>query len=66
MVKVLSLPETIKKKIDVSSEVSVGKLVAQRRAFARNVNFFFIVSGSEKTFTFRVLLNALPTLATLV
>ena len=34
--------------------------------FARNVDFSFIVSGSERTFTFCVPLNALPTLATLV
>ena len=38
-VKVLSLPETIN---------------SRRRAFARNVDFSFIVSGSERTFTFRV------------
>ena len=38
----------------------------RRRAFARNVDFSFIVSGSESTFTFRVSLNTLPTLATLV
>ena len=37
-----------------------------RRAFARNVDFSFIVSGSERTFTFRVSLNTLTTLATLV
>ena len=29
-------------------------------------DFSFIASGSERTFTFRVPLNALPTLATLV
>ena len=39
---------------------------SRRRAFARNVDFSFIVSGRERTFTFRVLLNTLPTLATLV
>ena len=27
---------------------------SRRRAFARNVDFSFIVSGSERTFTFRV------------
>ena len=27
---------------------------SRRRAFARNVEFCFIVSGSERTFTFRV------------
>ena len=32
----------------------------------RNVDFSFIVSGSERTITFRVSLNTLPTLATLV
>ena len=30
---------------------------SRRRAFARNVDFSFIVSGSEKTFTFRVSFN---------
>ena len=39
---------------------------SQQRAFARNVDFSFIVSGSERTFTFCVSLNVLPTLATLV
>ena len=39
---------------------------SRRKAFARNVDFSFIVSGSERTFTFRVSLNTLPTLATLV
>ena len=38
----------------------------RRRAFPRNVDFSFIVSGSDRTFTFRVSLNTLPTLATLV
>ena len=38
----------------------------RRRAFARNVDFSFIVSGSERTFTFRASLNTLPTLAMLV
>ena len=38
----------------------------RRKAFARNVDFSFIVSGSKRTFTFRVSLNTLPTLATLV
>ena len=45
--------------VDVSSD-------SRRRAFARNVDFSFIVSGSERTFTFRVSLNTLPTLTTLV
>ena len=39
---------------------------SRRRALARNVDFSFTVSGSERTFTFRVSLNTLPTLATLV
>ena len=39
---------------------------SRRRAFARNVNFSFIISGSERSFTFRVSVNTLPTLATLV
>ena len=57
-VKVLSLPETIQEKIDVSSE----------GASLETSIFSCIVSGSERTFTFRirVLLNTLPTLATLV
>ena len=53
---VLSLPETIQEKIDVSSEgPSLETSI-----------FSCIVSGSERTFTFRVSLNTLPTLATLV
>ena len=67
-VKILSIPETIK---EISTfrakalrrEVSTN---SRRRAFARNVDFSFIVSGSERTFTFRVSLNTLPTLPTLV
>ena len=67
-----------KGKIDVSREgpssgvsrpsegPSSGVTNSWRRAFAWNVDFSFIVSGSEKTFTFRVSLNTLPTLATLV
>ena len=49
-----------KRKIGVSSEgpSSVG------RRIARNFDFSFTVSGSEGTYTFRLLLNALPTLAT--
>ena len=43
-----------------------GVSCGERRAFARNFDFSFIVSGSERTFTFRVSLNTLPTLATLV
>ena len=34
--------------------------------FTRNVDISFIVSGSERTFTFHMSLNTLPTLATLV
>ena len=51
-VKVLSLPETIKEKSTFSNQRSNS----QRRAFARNVDFSFIVSGTERTFTFRVTL----------
>ena len=47
-VKVLSLPETIKKKSTFRTTTS------RRRIFARNVDFSFIVSGSERTFTSRV------------
>ena len=39
---------------------------SRQRAFARNVDFSFIVSGSERTFTFWESLNTLPTLAKLV
>ena len=39
---------------------------SRRRVFARKVDFSFIVSGSDRTFTFRVSLNTLPTVATLV
>ena len=52
-----------------SLKATYGNLVVvvtantRRRAFARNVDFSFIVSGSERAFTFRV---SLPTLATLV
>ena len=44
----------------------VSRIFLLCRNFARNVDFSFIVSGSERTFTFRVSLNTLPTLATLV
>ena len=39
-------------------EVSMGsgsQLNSRRKAFARNVKFCFIVSGSERTYYFRVL-----------
>ena len=52
-VKVLSLPETI-------TEKSTFRAKALRR------ELIVVVSGSERTFTFRVSLNTLPTLATLV
>ena len=56
-VKVLSLPETIKEKSTFRAKALRRELVTTnswRRAFARNVDFSFIVSGSERTFTFRV------------
>ena len=57
-VKVLLLPETIKKKSTFRAKALCRELVvttnSRRRAFARNINFSFIVSGSERTFTFRV------------
>ena len=69
-VKVLSLPQTIKEKSTFRAKALRRELVvttnSRRRTFARNVDFSFIVSGSERTFTFRVSLNTLPTLATLV
>ena len=67
---VLSLPETIKEKSTFRAKALRRELVvttnSRRKAFARNVDFSFIVSGSESTFTFRVSLNTQPTLATLV
>ena len=39
---------------------------SRRRVFARDDDFFFIISGSERNFIFRVSLTTLPTLATLV
>ena len=36
------------------------------KEFARNVEFSSIASGNEGIYTFRVLLNAPPTLATLI
>ena len=56
-VKVLSLPETIKEKSTFRAKAlrrELGATNSRRRAFARNVDFSFIVSGSEKTFTFRI------------
>ena len=57
-VKVLSLPETIKEKSTFRAKALrrelVGTTSSRRRAFARNVDFSFIVSGSERTFTFRL------------
>ena len=57
-VKVLSLPETIKEKSTFRAKALRRELIvntnSRRRAFARNVDFSFIVSGSERTFTFRV------------
>ena len=67
-VKVLSLPETIKEKLTFRAKALRREFFtnSRRRAFARNIDFSFIVSGSERTFTFRVSLNTRPTLATLV
>ena len=69
-VKVLSLPQTIKEKSTFRAKALRQELVvttnSRRRAFARSVDFSFIVSGSERTFTFLVSLNTLPRLATLV
>ena len=55
-VKVLSLPETIKEKSTFRAKAlrRTPTTNSRRRAFARNVDFSFIVSGSERTFTFRV------------
>ena len=67
-VKVLSLPETIKEKSTFRAKALRRELVVtpDEGAFSRNVHFSFIVSGNERTFSFRVSLNTLPTLATLV
>ena len=66
--KILSLPETIKQNSTFRAKALRRELAvnSRRRAFARNVEFCFIVSGSERTFTFRISLNTLSTLATLV
>ena len=66
-VKVFSLPETEKEKSTFKAKALRREVSTSRRsAFPLNINFSFIVSGSERTFTFRVPLNALSTLATLV
>ena len=54
-VKVLSLPETMKE-----------KSTFRAKALRRELIVSSIVSGRERTFTFRVSLNTIPTLATLV
>ena len=66
-VKVLSLPKISKEKSTFRAKALLSGVTtnSRRRAFARNDDFSFIVSDSEKTFTFRVSLNTLPTLATL-
>ena len=55
-VRVLSLPETIKEKSTFRAKALRRPFVVtnSRRASARNVDFSFIVSGSERTFTFCV------------
>ena len=66
-VKVLSLPETIKEKSTFRAKALRRELVVREPLPSlENVDFSFIVSGSERTFTFHVSLNTLPTLATLV
>ena len=61
--QVLSLPETVQEKSTFRAMALRRELVnSRRRDFARNVDFSFIVSGSERTFPFRVSLNTLPTL----
>ena len=65
-VKVLSLPETIKEKSMFRVKTLRRELVRRafegpsldEGAFTRNDDFSFIVSGSERTFTFRVILAA--------
>ena len=51
-VKVLSLPETKKQKSTFRAKALRREL--ETSIFARNVDFCLIVSGSERTFTFRV------------
>ena len=54
-VKVLSLPETIREKSTFRAKALRSRRPnSRRRAFARNVDFSFIVSGNERTFTFHV------------
>ena len=60
-VKVLSLPQTIKEK---STFRAKAPLTPDEGPSLKTSIFPF--SGSERTFTFRVSLNTLPTLATLV
>ena len=45
---------------------SLWDVTSRRMTFAENVDFFFIVSGSERTFNFCYTFNAQPTQATLV
>ena len=54
-VKILSLPETTRKIRRFERKPSVGW------NFHQKVEFFFVISGSERSYTFRVLLNALRT-----
>ena len=52
-----------------SNRLFIGKQVytnSRRRAFARNVDFSFIVLGSERTFTFRVSNNCMSALSWLI
>ena len=53
-VKVLSLPETMKEKSTFRAKALRRELAtnSRRRAFAQNVDFSFIVSGSERTLPF--------------
>ena len=61
---VLSLPETIQENLTFWAKAL--RLTSRRRAFAWSAEFSFIVLGGKKTYTFRVLLNALATLAKLL
>ena len=62
-IRVLPLPETMKEKSTFRAKAlrrrlpttAPDVLYKMERAFARNVDFSFIASGSERTFTFCVL-----------
>ena len=70
-VKVLSLPETIKEKSTFRAKAFRRVLVVlltpdDGPSLKTPIDFSFVISGCERTFTFCVSLNTLPTLKTLL